>query len=135
MTNNLRIKSTKPGIARGENPPAAFTLIELLVVIAIIAILAALLLPALARSKQAANSAKCQSNMRQLGIGFTLYTGDNRETFPAAAVDGADNTQYTWDTAIHTYIGANNQSKAVLDSGAVDQSLAAQTLRCPNDIG
>ncbi len=113
----------------------AFTLIELLVVIAIIAILAALLLPALARSKQAANTGKCQSNMRQLGLGFALYTGDNRETFPAGAVDGGDNTQYTWDTAIHPYIGANNLSKAVLDSGAVDQGLVAQVLRCPNDIG
>ncbi len=118
-----------------QQPWAAFTLIELLVVIAIIAILAALLLPALARSKQAANSAKCKSNMRQLGLGFDLYTGDNRETYPAAAVDGADNTQYTWDTAVHPYIGANNLSKAILDSGAVDQSLVSQTLRCPNDIG
>jgi prepilin-type N-terminal cleavage/methylation domain-containing protein len=114
---------------------AAFTLIELLVVIAIIAILAALLLPALARSKQAANTAKCKSNLRQLGFGFALYTGDNKDTFPAAAVDGNDNTQYTWDTAIHPYIGANNLSQAVLDSGAVDQSLVSQTLRCPNDIG
>jgi prepilin-type N-terminal cleavage/methylation domain-containing protein len=135
MTNHSRIQSAGPGIARRQTPPAAFTLIELLVVIAIIAILAALLLPALARSKQAANSAKCKSNMRQLGFGFALYTGDNRDTFPAAAVDGNDNTQYTWDTAIHPYICANNLSQAVLDSGAVDQGLVSQTLRCPNDIG
>jgi prepilin-type N-terminal cleavage/methylation domain-containing protein/prepilin-type processing-associated H-X9-DG protein len=135
MNNSSKIKSTEPGMARSKAVFGAFTLIELLVVIAIIAILAALLLPALARSKQAANSAKCQSNMRQLGFGFALYTGDNRETFPAAAVDGADNTQYTWDTAIHPYIGANNLSKAVLDSGAVDQSLVAKVLLCPNDLG
>lgn len=113
-----------------------FTLIELLVVIAIIAILAALLLPALAAAKQKAKTAKCMSNMRQLGFGFALFTGDNAETYPAAACDGADNSQYTWDTAIHPYIGGNaNLSQAQLDSGAVDQSLTPPILRCPSDIG
>jgi prepilin-type N-terminal cleavage/methylation domain-containing protein len=114
---------------------AAFTLIELLVVIAIIAILAALLLPALSRSKANANSAQSKSNLRQLGLGFSFYTADNVETYPAAALDGNDNTQYTWDTALHPYISGNKLSQAVLDSGAVDQSLVAKVLRCPNDIG
>jgi prepilin-type N-terminal cleavage/methylation domain-containing protein/prepilin-type processing-associated H-X9-DG protein len=114
----------------------AFTLIELLVVIAIIAILAAMLLPALSSAKAAGYMAKCKSNQKQIGIAFTLYLDDNQDVYPAGACDGADNSQYTWDTTIHPYIGGNpHLSQAVLDSGAVDQTLVSQILRCPADMG
>ncbi|MCX7826635.1 MAG: DUF1559 domain-containing protein, partial [Verrucomicrobiae bacterium] len=79
-------------------PKRAFTLVELLVVIAIMAILAALLLPALSRGKDSARSAACKSNLRQLGIALRLYTEESG-FYPALErldLVGGPKVTYAW---------------------------------------
>jgi prepilin-type processing-associated H-X9-DG protein len=87
---------------------AAFTLVELLVVIGIIALLISVLLPALNRARQSANSLTCQAKMRQIGQTIQIYANENRDSLPIGTFDG------TWDHNPDSVRNANGTEYTVL---------------------
>jgi prepilin-type N-terminal cleavage/methylation domain-containing protein/prepilin-type processing-associated H-X9-DG protein len=123
--------------------PGGFTLIELLVVIAIIAILAALLLPALGHAKEQSQATKCASNSRQIGLAWIMYCSDNKEFVPPNPVLGGPGLTVTgwvsggwmsWttgnlDNTNYNYLTSNN------GKGLLAPFLANNygVFKCPSD--
>jgi len=87
------------------NRERGFTLVELLVVIAIIAILAALLLPALAKAKERGRQASCISNVRQQTLAVILYADENNDYLPPTAYNDANGDEVDWPQLLDLLLG------------------------------
>ena len=83
----------------------AFTLIEVLVVIGIMAILAALLLPALALARQKGQQTVCINNVRQLTLAVIMYADENNDTLPPAAYNDSNDNEVDWPSLLDSYTG------------------------------
>jgi prepilin-type N-terminal cleavage/methylation domain-containing protein/prepilin-type processing-associated H-X9-DG protein len=101
----MRHKSQVPGAVAAPG----FTLIELLVVMAILGLLAALTLPAFSRSRDAARSAQCTGNLRQLGLAVSLYAEDQSDRFPRSQHSAFAHRELNWGRALAPHLGATTE--------------------------
>jgi prepilin-type N-terminal cleavage/methylation domain-containing protein len=131
------VRMSKPGGRRGGG---GFTLVELLVVIGIIALLIAILLPALNKVRKASQRTVCQSNVRQLCMGVLNYCNENRDWYPtcAAPADGAAYIEYPddwlyWQAARTTPTGATLDDSPIAKCLKMRGEQLKTVLRCPAD--
>ncbi len=124
-----------------NSPQRGFTLIELLVVISIIALLIAMLLPALGEVRQSARAVQCSSNIRQFGVAFQVYAVDNKGVLPILDRDAAGNTimnvgSSAWTVQLAQIMGVNWSTHASLDGNNEFVGAGSNPNRiwiCPSD--
>ena len=103
---------------------SGFTLIELLVVIAIIAILAAMLLPALSKAREKGRQAVCMGNLKQITLSFLMYAEDYEGYFPPAVYYPDASSEIGWDFATDDYVSYR--------PGTIGQYITGRVFECPS---
>ena len=146
MSNyNVSISHTSLNIESNMSHPLsrprirAFTLVELLVVLSILAVLIAMLMPAIGQAREVSKRIVCASNLRQIGVAFGSYLADTKGAYPTSGY--ANGTpHWSWDAALHRYLGGRLTTTQLSDAYGVSTTVVPgtkhplQVMACPSDV-
>jgi prepilin-type N-terminal cleavage/methylation domain-containing protein/prepilin-type processing-associated H-X9-DG protein len=110
-----------------------FTLIELVVVISIIALLMAIVLPALGKARETARRIQCAAQVQQIGRSFYAYGADNRDQIAYAYAHFSAGARWSWDDFLADYLGSN-RTQAQKNAATASPAQSIRALLCPSDI-